>query len=110
VTGYNFGGSGLNFNLPDLRGKVIVTKSTETEFSSLGLTGGEKTHVLTVPEMPNHAHQVWANSAAGSNATPKDYSGPGTGVGNLYPTTAVGGGAAHNNLQPFIVMNHIIKY
>ena len=44
--------------LPDLRGKVTVGKdSTDTDFNTLGKTGGEKTHTLTVSEMPKHSHK-----------------------------------------------------
>src|SRR5215472_9002218 len=53
--GYAFGGSGTSFNLPDLRGKFAIGASPSY---TLGASGGEATHVLTVNEMPAHSHTI----------------------------------------------------
>lgn len=48
---------GGNFILPNLKGKVVVGyNAAETEFDTLGETGGAKTHTLTAAQMPSHAH------------------------------------------------------
>jgi microcystin-dependent protein len=45
VIGYTFGGSGANFNVPNLKGRVVVgIDATQTEFDTRGETGGAMTH------------------------------------------------------------------
>ena len=64
-------------------------------------TGGEKTHTLLVTEMPPHSHNIPARSFAGSG------SGGGAdfpqGADTTVSTSSIGGGLAHNNMQPYIV-------
>lgn len=112
VTGilYGPGDGATTFNIPDLRGRVGVGKSTDTEFDTLGETGGEKTHTLTEAELPvvaPHTHSVEAGGTAGGGGAWIPRTG-----GSL--STAAGGGFgsgdAHNNLQPYQVINYIIKY
>lgn len=44
------------FRVPDLRGRVSVMADGSGEFSSVGQTGGEKRHQITIGEMPAHRH------------------------------------------------------
>jgi microcystin-dependent protein len=53
--GYNYGGSGGSFNLPNLQNRVPVGRGSGT-FGSLNATGGAETHTLTIAEMPSHTH------------------------------------------------------
>jgi microcystin-dependent protein len=103
--GTTFGSAdGTHFNLPDLRGKFPYGAS-----SSLGATGGEKTHTLITSEMPAHTHSnVVASDITGLGAyveTPcgSNYTG---GTGNSGYT---GGGGAHQNLHPYLAMRMIVR-
>lgn len=111
-TTYGTGDGSTTFNIPNLKGKVPVgLDSSDTSFDTIGETGGEKTHTLSIDEMPSHVHQTdkyyntdqGGNNFYGSNAT-------GSKVTTANGMVAAGGGQAHNNLQPYIVMNYIISY
>ena len=87
-------------------GKVLVGyDSNDSDFNTIGKTGGEKTHTLTLQEMPKHTHNLakyWAteeggNAAMGSNATGKSATNS-NGIGNT------GNSQPHNNLQPYQVV------
>lgn len=77
---------------------------------AIGQTGGERTHTLTVNEMPSHNHNVYggftvtANSRGGADYEKNGWI-PMLG-GNTYQTaqalTNAGSGAAHNNMPPYI--------
>jgi microcystin-dependent protein len=117
MIGVTYGSSSLTtFNLPDLRGRVPVgLDTTQAEFDALGEVGGQKTHALTTGEMPAHDHphthsEVTAAATIinGGLEAPAAAALPGVGITGSGGTSA-GGGEAHNNLQPYLTINFIIK-
>ena len=104
---YGTGDNSTTFNLPNLKGKVVVgVSSTETEFDTLAETGGAKTVTLDTTMIPNHKHEVQLGITEGGQTG--RYAAFVEGARLAYNTqdnkgtTATGGGLAHNNLQPFI--------
>lgn len=71
----------------------------------IGLQGGEEQHTISQSEMAAHSHTVaWSdvsNGGSGGNTRPT-LPGPTS-------TSSVGGDQQHNNMQPFAVINYIIK-
>jgi microcystin-dependent protein len=102
-------------------GRVPVGVDTgQTEFNTVGKTGGEKTHTLTTSEMPSHNHSTSGNlgydSSIGCSRTKVSTSGgdryafvgdgtssaSSSGLAFNPATNSNGSGKAHNNLQPYI--------
>jgi microcystin-dependent protein len=110
-TTYGVGDGSTTFNVPNLKGKVPVgLDSTQVEFDALAETGGAKTVTLDVTQIPahNHSGQIVFDTPPGSTGTTGVQI---TGVGDSQPGTGTtGGGLPHNNLQPYIVVNYIIKF
>lgn len=70
-----------------------------------GSTGGEATHTLTVSEMPSHTHSLKITTN-GSLASTEYFKATANQGGTYFqPTTsATGGGAAHNNMPPYLAL------
>lgn len=100
--------SSSNFKLPNLAGKVPVGyDSADTDFAPVGHTGGEKTHKLTITEMPAHTHsRNYYSSDWCANGSKSGYHGNDAGSNRV--TGSTGGNGAHNNLQPYAVVKYII--
>lgn len=83
-------------------GRVPVGVDTsQTEFNTVEKTGGEKTHTLTENEMPEHAHTYGVGTRGKAQSQTSGSSGYAWNTGNSTSGSA-GGGASHNNLQPYI--------
>ena len=91
-------------------GRVPVGKAGSGTFDTLNATGGAETHTLSTSEIPAHNH----SASAGGSGTDSGNSNYPNGGAALYNSTSftwnnitignTGGGGAHNNLQPYIVV------
>ena len=171
--GTTYGGSGGNFNVPDLRGRTAIAADNmggtdagrlTITANTLGTAGGVETHPLAAGELAAHTHAVsgstgggttgiegpdhahlWPNGGSGTQTTTGfSNAGPGgtgrnvwdgaqahshgiasnvqwtTGVGSNhthsvpalginFTSGSAGSGTGHQNMQPFIVLNYLIK-
>lgn len=118
LLGTTYGGDGrTTFALPDMRGRVpIHVDSQHPE----GEKSGEETHTLSVNEMPNHNHVFSGSTQNGDQILPAAnhlavssdlpyQSDSGTRVSmNSGMVQNVGGGQAHDNMQPYLALNFCI--
>ena len=122
--------NGDTVTLPDLRGRVVAGQddmggvsndeltgqSGGVNGDTLGATGGAETHTLLETQMPSHNHSGNVNLRANWEAGTSGLSPLGTGAARFdgtasSPTLTInntGGGGAHNNVQPTIILNYII--
>jgi len=107
---YNTGGETANhFRVPDLRGRVVAGMggSLLSGTDALADTGGASTHTLTENEMPSHSHGIGGIANDMNIGTSSFRLSPAaTSIGD---TKETGGDQAHNNVQPTIILNYIIK-
>ena len=121
-TTYGVGDGSSTFNLPDLRGRVVAgqddmggssanrltDQSGGLDGDTLGDTGGAETHTLVTGELPASALSHSALTSVGSGGT-NAFPGAGTTGAQSGSTSNMGSGDAHNNVQPTIILNYIIK-
>lgn len=118
ILGTTFGGNGqTTFALPDFRGRIPTHVGNGL---TLGQAGGQEFHTITISEMPQHLHFAQAQPAAATVPDPsnafladistKSYGAPQAPLVPLAPTSVsnYGGSQAHENREPFLVLNFII--
>jgi len=127
-TTFGAGDGSSTFNLPDLRGRAIIGVGTGSGLSARtrGQTGGAEVHQLSTAEIPAHQHFIAntdATSVGSPNVTASQYVAMdnSTGSNGTYDlngtanpasvglSSSTGGGAAHNNMQPFMALSYIIR-
>ena len=106
--GTHFGGTWVSFG----QGRVMVghddAAEPDTDFvapsgdGSSVLVGGAKTHTLSVGEIPSHTHGI--SNFEDPTGTGSSGSANGASSFSTVNTDATGGGGAHNNLQPYVVV------
>ena len=106
--GTHFGGTWVSFG----QGRVMVghddAADPDTDFvapsgdGSSVLLGGAKTHTLSVDEIPSHTHGI--SNFEDPTGTGSNGSANGASSFSTVNTDATGGGGAHNNLQPYVVV------
>jgi microcystin-dependent protein len=123
-TTWGVGNGTTTFNLPDLRGRIpmgsgsgtrdgesgsgVITGGTALSSRSLGAWGGAESVALAEANNGPHTHTF---------TTAADGSGAGSLIGQFYDntpstsqtTSSSGSGTPHANVQPFLVVNVIIK-
>ena len=103
------------YDTPNLRGRFIVGYDADDgDHNTIGNNGGEKTHKLTVSEMPSHYHSItmWGGDIADDWKKQN----------NLYLThdkwsdqhnnrdfSSVGGDQPHENRPPYYVLCYIMR-
>ena len=128
-----------HFNVPDLRGRAIAGQDDMggssadrltgltggVDGDTLGAGGGVEAVSITEANLAAHAHLIAADAeGSGTYPTASNYiakkgvwgssnnyqfSGTAT-TPTLGLTTSVGSGTAHNNVQPTLILNYIIKF
>lgn len=92
------------FTVPDLRARFVFGASGSY---NVGDSGGSETHTLTIDEMPAHSHvytQAVTTVINGGLEAPANSATP-----SVANTSSVGGGQAHNNMPPFLVLSYIVR-
>ncbi len=91
-----------------LKGKVCLgLDEDDINMNAIGKTGGEKTHKLTVNEMPAHKH-TFSNSFYGlmSGGGSQEF-GSGSGRSVNIDMNNAGGGQPHNNMPPYQIVGYM---
>jgi microcystin-dependent protein len=117
LLGTTYGGDGRQtFGLPDLQGRASIHMGNS---HVLGERGGESTHTLSIAEIPLHVHSAKASSNTSDQSAPggnfwgnAGLASYNTGAPNtpMSPSAIVnaGGGQAHENTQPYLVLSFCI--
>jgi microcystin-dependent protein len=123
LLGTVYGGNGTTtFNLPDLRGRTPIGMGLAPASGNYtqGQKGGEESHTLLPGEMAAHNHTMMASSANADQPNADGHLLAKAGTAALFSNTQNGtaaagnfiglnnGGQAHNNMQPYLVLNYCI--
>ena len=127
-TTFGAGNGTTTFNLPDLSGRSIIGVGTGSGLTARnrGDTGGAENHTLTEAQIPLHGHPYRASYTVTGSPDASTQTNGGFPTKTASATTKVaftgtpsnnqgeqiggtGGGASHNNMQPFMALSYIIR-
>ena len=128
-TTYGVGDGSTTFNVPNLAGRTVISKSNNQSLASTGgancitptgnISGATANTTLTVNQIPSHSHSVplTYSMCGGSNQT-----GLGGSSGGSNNSGSTGGGQAHSHnlsanfvgsatsvTNPYLILQYIIK-
>lgn len=127
VAPWGDGDGSTTFNKPDLRGRTVVGRddmggSAANRVTNAGsgidgrllaIDGGTQNHTLTTTEMPTHGHtqrgKQTALTGSGNLHMMMDLHTPNTNTSAFNTTSNAGSDGAHQNMQPSIVLDYIIR-
>jgi microcystin-dependent protein len=124
LIGTTYGGDGQEtFALPDLQGRVPLHQGTGPGLQNyqMGEKAGVESVTLNAQQMPVHNHGFTVSTGPGSSNSPQSNVPAAPPVVKLYrfgtpgdpfPTNLVqpvGGSQPHDNMMPYICINHIIS-
>lgn len=106
-TSFGIGDGSTTFDLPDMQGNIPVGIGG-SGVTNIGDSGGEQTHTLTESELAAHDHEIplFSQIALANNVAEGSNTSSGT---STLGTSDAGGDAAHNNMQPYVGTEWIIK-
>lgn len=108
----------MRLPLPDLRGRTIIGLDstggtsanvvTDSNADVLGGYAGAENHTLSISEMPSHVHGIGYGSTGYFSNVEFTTTRPASNA--TISSTSTGGSSSHNNMQPWIACNYIIRY
>lgn len=135
-TTYGAGNGSTTFNLPDCRGRTLIGVGQGSGLTNrtLGATTGTENHTLSLAEIPSHNHggitgTMNSNTTHSHNVATRAASTGGsfyrlydrfgdqsnviatesTNTDHTHNISSAGSGSSHNNMQPSLAVNFIIK-
>jgi microcystin-dependent protein len=128
VIAYTYGGSGANFNVPDLRDRTVAgVSNTKSLAQAIGantvtptgnIAGSTGATTLTTSQIASHSHGGGGLTGTMSSrylptemnaGAPGSTSSAGGGQSHDHTLSATFSGSANSVLQPTLVLNYIIK-
>ncbi len=120
LVGTTYGGDGrTTLGLPNLQGRAPMQRGNGPGLTQrrLGQIGGTQTETITEDRMPAHSHPIEVTLRPANTDTPSDTTLLAQTATELYGPAedlesmgdpVIGGGQAHDNMQPYLALNFCI--